>query len=263
MIRDYKLVLIILGAVFLEIVIAESLSSLTHYQIAAVVLSTVVLIVLIFLLVYFILRDNFKCVEESLNRQIGKVEKSLEHMEESSNCHIEQLEKSCRRIEIHSKQIKQGNVALIDNKQIQNFIRSANVIWTMNPLSDLNLIEDAIIDSMAKEDECKRIFIVPDIEYDLYNDYLDDLQLKMDRMSKKVNVKSIINILPIDPKHLFPLSFVICDPFKDDIKVWIQPKDMQENDHGVYIDDEKIIRKFADTFSAVKTELSKMDINHE
>lgn len=219
----YKYILMVSSfVIFIIGIVLPMLLSLDIFKTIIAAVATIFIIGLIVLSEYFISKTNLKNIEASLNR-------------------------SAERIEILSKQNKIGT---IDRRQISDFIKEADEIWVMNPLSNLSIIEDAIIKSTEKG--CKRRYIISNIERRLYEEYLKKLK---DKIKRDVNLDSLFVLTPISPKFVFPLSIVICDPLNaKKARVWVHLKDAtEENMYGPYIEDEKIVSQFVGTFSSISS----------
>lgn len=257
-----------LTAVILSFIYAI-LTRVEIVQAIIMIIATVFIIGLICFFGYLISKSNLRSVESSLNEYIKQnvgtqIDRHIKHLEESETSlnnyikqnietpidrHIKHLGECCKRMEIYSKQNK---IATIDYEQISDFVRAAKTIWVMNPLSDLSFMNDDIKTSI--KNECVRKYIVPKSEHVWYINRVKEIcnDLKINQVN--------FDLLPINPKYLFPLSFVICDPDKPSkTRVWVQPRRNMTKDslYGLYIEDETVVSQFVGTFSLYSSRLFK------
>lgn len=195
-------------------------------------------------------REDFK---DKIHKRINEIEQNPEKSDNPVSDFLnEELDKYTRQLESFSGEIPYEH---IDCGLISKFIEAAHEIWVMNPLTDLSTIENAIIGSLEKG--CKREYIISNAEFDLYNTYIEKLQDKTG-----IDVSTLFSLIPMDPRFMFPLSFVICDPLEANrAKVWVQPQPQKsatrKDMYGLYTDDKKTASQFAGTFSALKDLLKK------
>ena len=187
--------------------------------------------------------ENF---ENKIQERIKEIERNPDKSDNPVSDFLnEEIDKYTKQLKTPSKRI--------NSEQISNFIEEAHEIWVMNPLSDLSTIENAIIKSIKKG--CKRKYIISDIEFDLYKVYIKKLIDKIE-----IDMNTLFDLIPIDPRFMFPLSFVICDPLEANrAKAWVQPKKgaTEEDMYALYTNDEIIVSQFVGTFLAISSMLSR------
>lgn len=187
--------------------------------------------------------EDFK---DKIHKRINEIEQNPEKSDNPVSDFLnEELDKYTRQLQSLSGGIPYEH---IDCGLISKFIEDAHEIWVMDPLTDLSTIENAIIGSLEKG--CKREYIISNAEFDLYNTYIEKLQDK-----RGIDVNTLFRLIPMDPRFMFPLSFVICDPLEANrAKVGVQPQRSAtgKDIYGLYTDDKKTARQFAGTSLALK-----------
>ncbi len=181
------------------------------------------------------INDRIKEIERNPDKSDNPVSDFLDKEREG---YIEQLSRSYRKI---------------NHKQIFSYIKEAGEIWVMNPLYPLSIIKKPIVESI-RINNCKRKYIISDAELDLYLTYLERL-----REDIGVIVDELFELIPMNAKFIFPLSFVICNPFNRDARVWIQPEKSPslKEMYGLYTEDKETVKQFVGTFTAFKNLLTK------
>jgi hypothetical protein len=189
--------------------------------------------------------------EDFKNKILERIKEIERNPEKSDNpvCDFlsEEIDKYTRQLETPYERI--------NYELISNFIEEAHEIWVMNPLSDLSTIENAIIGSIKKG--CRRKYIIQNAELDLYKTYIKKLQDKT-----KIDVNALFNLIPIDPRFMFPLSFVICDPLEANrARAWVQPKKgaTKKDLYALYTNNEIIVSQFVGTFLAISNLLKQRE----